>query len=174
MFIKDAIRYFGFLSFVVWLICPVYANNEELPKGWRNPNPNEINQRWRDRDPKRYIVALSDFDGNGLVDKAKILIRRKDHAVGLFIFLSENGKFIAYRIDELLDSSSIEFMGIKEVAPGKYTTACGKGYWECTSEEVPKIQIKYSSINYFKIESANSFFYFDDSTKLFKRIWISD
>jgi hypothetical protein len=65
-------------------------------------------------------------------------------------------------------------MGIDTVTTGDYKTACGKGYWECKKSEPEILNLKHVAINYFKFESANSFFYWDDKTGSFKRIWISD
>jgi hypothetical protein len=68
----------------------------------------------------------------------------------------------------------IHTIGIKKNACGSYKTACGKGYWDCRKDEPPEISIKNESIDYFKIEGAHSFFYWDDNSNDFKRIWISD
>jgi hypothetical protein len=65
-------------------------------------------------------------------------------------------------------------MGIAKVSPGKYKTACGKGYWECKTGELPEIAIRHDSINYFKTESASSYIYWSERTKTFKRAWITD
>jgi len=62
-------------------------------------------------------------------------------------------------------------MGIEKASPGKYGTACGKGYFEYT-DEPPEIALKYDAIDYFKYESANSFFIWEGNG--FKRVWISD
>ena len=65
-------------------------------------------------------------------------------------------------------------MGIKTAEPGKYKTACGKGYWVCKKGETAKLNLKMAAIDLFQYESANSYFVWDTKTKMFKRIWMSD
>jgi hypothetical protein len=65
-------------------------------------------------------------------------------------------------------------MGVSVITPGQYKTACGKGYWDCKGDETPLIILKYPAIDYFMFESANAFFYLDDTVCKFKRIWIRD
>jgi len=65
-------------------------------------------------------------------------------------------------------------MGISIVQPGEYITACGKGYYKCKPNEPTEIESYKPSINFYLFESANSYFYWDDNTKDFKRNWNSD
>jgi len=65
-------------------------------------------------------------------------------------------------------------MGVDIVKPGHYKTACGKGYFECEKGEPEVLKLKQPAIDYFRFESANSFFFWDCNTNSFKRIWISD
>lgn len=58
--------------------------------------------------------------------------------------------------------------------PKKSMLSGGKGYWGCKEDEVPEIKIESDAIEFFKYESASSFFYWDDEKSEFKRIWISD
>ncbi len=65
-------------------------------------------------------------------------------------------------------------MGIDLVRPGNYQTACGKGYWDCEKDEPELLTLAGPAIDFFKTESANSFFFFDAATHRFRRVWISD
>jgi len=98
---------------------------------------------------------------------------------GLFVFLSQsNGIFKSYRLDEDNNNTHTRLtgMGIDKVSPGRYETACGKGYGRpcCETNEAPEIHIDNEAINYFVYESANSYFYWDVTTQAFKQVWISD
>lgn len=116
-----------------------------------------------------------DFNGDGIIDEAKLLVRKDGSGFGVFAFIyQKDHSFKIYQLDEMKDVKLIQAMGIKKVSPGTYKTACGKGYWDCQKDEVPEITIKNEIIDYFKTESANSFFYLDIKTNVFKRIWISD
>lgn len=146
-----------------------------LPIGWRAPNIEEINDVWRKSDVERYLLIKSDFNGDAVIDTAMILVRNDGSEIGLFAFVSQMDKtFKSYLLAETKDIRLIHAMGIRKVSSGLYKTACGKGYWVCGNGEVPEISIQHDSIDYFKIESANSYFYWDQKTEAFKKIWISD
>lgn len=65
-------------------------------------------------------------------------------------------------------------MGIDVAKPGEYKTACGKGYFACKKGESKILKLNRPAIDYFKLGSASSFFFWNDKTNSFKRIWISD
>jgi hypothetical protein len=145
----------------------------DLPLGWRKPTRQEIEQHWRDKDPNRYSVVKTDFNGDGVTDCASLLLREKGQGFGLFVFLSQkDSTFKTYLLEEVKDASYINFMGIAAVSPGIYETLCGKG--ECRDGDAPSISLQNYAIEYFKKDSASSFFYWDKLTESFKRIWVSD
>lgn len=135
----------------------------------------ELKDAWRNESKDKFTIVKGDFNGDGIVDEAKLLVREDGSGFGIFAFVSQkNQSFKAYLLDENKDKSLIRAMGIKKASSGIYKTACGKGYWGCKQDEVPEINIRNEAIDYFKTESANSFFYWDSETNNFKRIWISD
>jgi hypothetical protein len=164
-----------FLFLIISISGCLNMHHKMYPMEWRAPLPNEVNQDWRLESQTGYLYVKGDFNGDGVMDEAKILINNRTNRLGLFVCLSYNEqKQKNILLDENNDLQAIEYMGIDYIAPGNYKTACGKGYWGCVNGETPEVEIKYSAINYFKTESANSFFYWEDSTREFKRIWISD
>lgn len=68
----------------------------------------------------------------------------------------------------------LDRMGIDVVRPGSYATACGKGYWECGPDETENLELQWPAINFFKIESAHSFYFYDPIRKAFRTMQISD
>jgi hypothetical protein len=78
------------------------------------------------------------------------------------------------KLDEIDDKSWIDVMGVRIAKLGKYKTAFGKGYWDCKEGEPEALNVKLPAIDYFKEGSANSFFIWDNKTRQFKRIWMSD
>lgn len=76
----------------------------------------------------------------------------------------------------ILDQSEawLKRMGIGLVKPGKFKTACNKGYWGCVPGEPEDLSLTTDAIDYFMFESANSFFFWDSRNNVFKRIWMSD
>lgn len=154
---------------------PVFADSMPLPPGWRMPTSSELNDDWRGNDPDNYSIIRGDFNGDGNIDQAMLLVSLRGRGIGIFVFLSQkNHTFRSYSINVMKDIAFLRAMGIAKVLPGQYKTACGKGYWECAKNEVPEISIKHDAIEYFKTESASSYFYWDEQRRIFKRIWISD
>jgi hypothetical protein len=153
----------------------VFAKNIELPSGWRAPIASELNEEWRSKDPNKYALVQGDFNGDGVEDQAMLLVSKQRHALGLFVFLSQkNQTFKKFLVDLIKDATQLQAMGIARVPPGRFKTACGKGYWKCKNKEAPEVSIQHEAIDYFKEESGNSYFYWDEQRKIFKRIWISD
>lgn len=165
-----------FLTVIVSLsILTACTDSKSLTQGWRSPSNEELKDAWRNESENRYTIVKGDFNGDGILDEAKLLVRKDGTGFGVFAFVSQKGNsFKIYQLDEMKDAKFIQAMGIKKAAPGSYKTACGKGYWDCQKDEVPEITIKNEAIDYFKTESANSFFYWDNKANSFKRIWISD
>jgi len=68
--------------------------------------------------------------------------------------------------------SLIECFGISVAKPGTYSTASGKGYFECKDGESEQ-SLGHPGIDFFKYGSANSYFIWNAGKKEFDRIWIS-
>lgn len=154
---------------------PVLGADILLPRGWRMPTNQELGDDWRNKDAKRFATATGDFNGDGKRDHAMLLVPVRGEGIGLFVFLSQKDNTLkAYRVDVIKDALSINAMGIRRVSSGQYKTACGKGYWDCGKGEVPEIRVEHDAVDYFKTESANSFFYWDKQAQAFKRAWMSD
>lgn len=166
---------FLLMSILLFASMPVFADNLQLPQGWRYPSDSEIADKWREQDNDKYILVNGDFNGDGNPDEARILARKDGRGIGLFVFLGQKGqKYKSYLLNEMEDKDSIHAMGVRKVLPGRYRTACGKGYWACEKDEPSEISTRYDAIDYFKVESASSYFYWDSKAKAFKRVWISD
>jgi len=145
------------------------------PAGWRRPGPAELAHAWRDTDPSRYAVVVGDFDGNGVEDEARLLLSECLNRLGLFIFLRQvNGSYRTHRLGTGVDPSLISAMGIRKLPADPYTTACGKGYFDCDVKPSREIAVPYSAIEYFKFESYSIYYYWHPKEKKFSRAWISD
>ena len=168
---------FLFLLFVT----PSFAKeNIILPEGWRYPTTEELSDEPLRKDsPTKYIKVVADFNGDGINDEAYLVKSTKFSGEGLLVRLSDKQKGFRWLVLATTDWGK-EYpkvnlsMGINIVEPGQYKTACGKGYYECKKGEPEVLKLKLPAIDYFKFESANSFFFWDDKTNSFKRIWISD
>lgn len=150
-------------------------NRLQLPPGWRVPTNAELQDRWREDDTNKYASVKGDFNGDNIVDEAKILLSDKPPGFALFAFLfQKNGTYKTYLLDKKENPTYIRALGIRKVTPGRYKTACGKGIIDCRKGELSEVLLNYDAIEYFKVESASMFFYWDNLTKTFKKAWIDD
>jgi len=62
------------------------------------------------------------------------------------------------------------------VKPGRYETACGKGYDDsfCAHGEPDYLVLSRPAIDFIYTESADSIFYWGEKTKEFRKIAMSD
>jgi hypothetical protein len=151
------------------------AADVKIPDGWRMPTEAELKAAWRNKDANQFATVSGDFNGDGIPDDARFLISRDSKRFELFVSLSDNsGGFRTHRLGIKAGIAQLDAMGISKVVPGVYKTACGKGYWDCGKGETPTISVKHDCIEYFKTESASSYFCWNNQKKSFQRIWISD
>ncbi len=87
--------------------------------------------------------------------------------MALFIFLSTKNEYETIKLLEKKDKSTVEIMGISKLSPGRYTNYDAEGG--------PKeIVIKNPGVDYFKLESGSSSFYWDASSKKFKKVALNE
>lgn len=165
----------------LFLVAASYAKDDvALPEGWRLPTAEELSSEANRKDsPTKYAKVIADFNGDGINDEAFLLKSTKFSGEGLFVRLSDGQKGFKWMKLDVIDWGE-EYpkvnlsMGISVAKPGAYKTACGKGYFECKEGEPEVLKLRQPAIDYFRFESANSFFVWDEKTKSFKRIWMSD
>ena len=153
--------------------CTASAFAQELPKGWHVPASNLTRQDFRRKDPTHFLTVIGDFDGDGVKDRAVLLVNEKLTQMGLFVCLSTPTGCNWHRL-EAMEIGFLDVMGIVKAPPGKYETACGKGYWECEKDEPKLLVTKRAAIEFFKDESASSLYIYDPKRHAFKAIATSD
>ncbi len=146
-----------------------------LPDGWERPSSADLagpNLEFRKKSPNRYLKAEGDFDGDGAVDTAELLVNRISKTYALYAFVSKSPAPI-----ELTDGriGDVQAMAVITAKPGRTQTTCGKGYDEkdpgC-KKGVPFVDIPLPSIEFFGFESGGSQFYW--TGEKFERVWTSD
>jgi hypothetical protein len=157
------------------MLVPLVVSAQDI-SDWRAPTQSELSDKlgWRKGNPNLYVTAKADFDGDGQEDVARLLINDKKNKTGLLVTLSSQKKAEPLLLEAIDDKRIIEVMGIDVAKPGTYKTACGKGYWTCKKGEPSELKLTNPAIDFFRFESANSYFVWDTKTKKFKRIWMSD
>lgn len=174
----NRIKFFITLLGLIFSSPNALCNSEPLPpKGWRLPNKSDYiaeNLKFMKGKIPSYVIA--DFNGDGIKDFALILIRNRSKKFGLFVLLGQkDGSYRLIKLDESKKEFSHLNIGISLMTPGKYETACAKGYGDgCKPDEPEVLELKNPGIDYFIFESANSVFFWDKASNTFKRIWMSD
>jgi hypothetical protein len=146
---------------------------QEMPEGWTKPAPKLTRQDFRRKDPNHFLVVTGDFNGDGVQDKALLLINQHIQKLGFFVCLTTEKGCDWHRL-EVMDTAFLDVMGIAKVKPGRYETACGKGYWECGKDEPEKLSTKRDAMEFFKDESASSVYIYSPRTHKFISVATSD
>ena len=162
----------GIWVFLV-LFCEL-AVAQDLPAGWRRPIKTEAADQWRQKSQTRFFVVRGDFDGDGQPDLAELLVNPTSQKFALFVKLYSTGKW--QQLGDPYDLGALQRFGIDLVKPGKYETACGKGYDEsfCAHGEPDYLLLSHPAIDFIYTESADIVFYWDEKTKAFREIAMSD
>ncbi len=134
----------------------------------------ETSDGWRHKSPTRFLKVKGDFDGDGKSDVAEILINPSSSQFALFVKLSWTGEW--QLVGKPYDEKSLDRFGIDYVKPGKYETACGKGYgdYACAHGEPESLKLSTAAIDIFYTESSDSIVYWDAAIKAFREVLISD
>ena len=98
------------------------------PPDWRMPTANELSSSWRSINPDKFSIVRGDFNGDGVIDEAKLLVRKDGTGIGLFAFVSENGKYKTFLLEEIKNKLQIDHARIcisvcEQARPGLRTIA---------------------------------------------------
>jgi hypothetical protein len=158
---------------VLAFLCQL-AVAQELPSGWRKANARESSGEWRQKSSSKFLRAIGDFDGDGKPDIAELLVEMSGKRWALFVRLTSAGKW--QMLDAPSDIESLDRFGVAVAKPGRYETACGKGYgdYACGHGEPDVLNLTRPGIDFFYTESSDSIFYWDRSAKAFHKHLISD
>ena len=153
--------------------------NSDIVGDWRYPTDSDVVGDWKyyqkEYDTPWHVDA--DFDNDGFLDHAWILISKDNTKMGLHVFMSSGADgYKVITLDEYSFSfSSEQRMGLSVVQPGRYESLCALGVGpECKDGEAEFIVISNPSIDYIAFESSNSYYVWNKKESKFDRIWMSD
>jgi hypothetical protein len=148
------------------------APKATVTAAWRTPTESELDQPWRKQSQDRYAVARGDFDGDGKVDVARLMLSRDGKRAGIVVTFSNSGQKVINLEKDV--NFVLGIMGIEVLPPGQHRTVCGKGYFECGPGEPEVLVTHWDGIDYFMEESADSVYYMPERGAEFRRVWLSD
>jgi len=144
------------------------AEVTKYPEGWNFPADDETSQTWRKSDSQKFLAVSGDFNGDGRVDDAKILLSEDKKLLGLFVFLSNFQD--SYKIIEL-DQKAYEYIdviGIELFEKGIYRQRGDKAFHE------GDISFKNDSIKYFKYDGAYGVYSWNAKFGKFEFVGLND
>ncbi len=152
---------------VVIGLCVVGAAKTKAPEGWHSPHSGELPLV-----EGKHLSVNADFDGDGRPDTASIFVRNDRQKAALFVYLSSQSRWMNFgELDR--EQWRYEIVLIK---PGKYETACGKGYGEyaCSRGEPRFLTLRRPAIDLFVAESSDTYIYWDSKARGLKDVLITD
>lgn len=145
------------------------AGGPVLPEKWRQATDNETYQKFGDFNLKTIISG--DFNGDGLVDGATVVVTSDNQKQELVVFLYNKDLKEQWIVLDSVPFTGEISMGLEKVSPGKTNVLCQTDK-ECESDYKKEITIEYDAIDYYRPMSANSIFIYENNT--FERVWQSD
>jgi len=155
---------------ILILFCALTACAEDANQSWRFPVESDRTEDWSLHTDEPFHVE-ADFDGNGVIDDVWIVVEKSGEGWRLIALMNGSSKALPLTASA---SGQAQWFGLREVAPGTLKTACGKGYWECSEDEPPVLNLANPAVAFFKFESASTLYYWSDSESAFKSIAESD
>lgn len=119
------------------------------------------------------MVVRGDFDGDGKQDVAELLVNPSIKQFGVFVKLAAAGQWHSLIT---FDLEAIGRYAIDFVKPGKYKTACGKGYgdYACAHGEPDFLVLKHPAVDFIYTHSSDIIYYWDQKSKTFLEVQMSD
>jgi hypothetical protein len=154
----------------------VAAQKTQPPAGYRFPTESDYTGDWKGPSSagSEPFHDKGDFNGDGIQDDVWVLPTTSGTGFGMFAFLgARSGSPQIIRLAAARRDSPQHY-GIGTVKPGRYDTACGKGYWDCKKGEPEKLDLNVDAIEFYVFESSSSIFWWDAKARKFERTWISD
>ena len=151
----------------------------DLPGGWRLPTSAELRHPMLQETPTAFTRVIADFDDDDEDDLAILLKSTTSNAEALWVRLSgpERPRWILLNeISWGREYVSVDLaMRIDSAKPGTY--ACPEAEAVCQRGRQgsrPTLVLTLPGIEYFRLGSASSLYFWDMEQGLFQRVWQSD
>lgn len=162
----------------VFALAALAAVPADLPAGWHPLPAAALEAQWRDASPVRFARLTADFNGDGHEDLAILLRSSRNEA--LWVRLGGGaGDAVWQKLAELPDGAidNPSDMGVQQVDPGVVPYGCFDGAGDCNfgrNAQRPKLVLTSPAIDFFRMGSSASVFFWSNSRGKFLRVWTSD
>jgi hypothetical protein len=147
----------------------VYASGPTLPKQYRFPTEEELSAEWRKGDADKYATIAADFNGDGLVDGAFLVVDEKHKKLVLMIVLINKDFSETWLKLQSMDLAALKYQGIALIRPSTVTVYKG----EAVENNKQAKTLKFNSIKSFSSEGPSSVFFWNPSKQRFHQLWLT-
>lgn len=161
-------RIFPGIVFLLYMTV-AFGGGPVLPEKWRAPTDDERCETAFDF--CFGVVVSGDFDGNGLIDGAVVVISQDNREQGLLVFMYENAEKERWVTLDVAPYVGKVSMGIELVPSGFHKVLC-QSEAECSESYKKEILLENESFSYYRFASSSSIWVHGDGG--FKRIWQTD
>ena len=155
------------------VLVAISACGQDLPAGWRRPSGKDVSVEWRKKSPTRFLKVDGDFDGDGNLDFAGVLISTSSKRCALFVRLSTDNHNWGEPIWQS-DMPGCGHFGIDIVRPGKHNTLCSSDPSSCDPKTPTSVILTSDGIAFSSYGTGSSLAYWDRVAKKFQWVPLSD
>ncbi|MCJ7547619.1 MAG: hypothetical protein MUP30_12500 [Deltaproteobacteria bacterium] len=154
---------------IILLASSIYASGPTLPKQYRMPTEDELSSEWRKGDSDKYASVAADFNDDGLVDGAFLVVDEKHKKLVLTVVLINKDFSETWLKLQTMDFAALKYQGIALIKPSTVSVYRG----EANENTKHPITLKFNSIRSFSSEGPSSVFFWDPSKHQFQHLWLT-
>lgn len=160
------------------LVAPVPAGNEPAsPEGWRQMTVEErsIDAAMRqDCEWDDCASTRGDWNGDGRLDGAILLIKQDGSASGLWAFFDDGeGGWQWVLAESYDDPTTPAYMGLLRQEPATFRVLCW-GYEPCDADGSRDVSLTLPAIDVMYFESSGHYLVWNAASERFDEIWYAD
>lgn len=149
-----------------------------IPEGWRLLNDNELAVESEIRGQCEWDkcrTAHGDWNGDGRVDGAGLLVREDGSEAGLWVFFyRDDATWDWMLVREFPDIEQVLDMGLESGKAGVYKLPCFEEYNCPAGAEYKEVTFKNEVINVYSFEISAHYLVWNDDARKFDEYWFSD
>lgn len=114
------------------------------------------------------VEAKADFDGNGLIDTAQVMVNQKNGASGLFVLMQYKEGFDTFQLNKKSANTGYRSTIIGIAPPAYYQIWCTKENRNCTKTGEQAVKLKNPLVSDYTYGKASSVYYWAEHSQTFE------